>query len=579
MKKRLLCTLLILSLFLPQAISPTYFPSGIARAEEAADFQGTSPFNTSTYTHAAKFSGMNVYHGIDVSYHNGNIDWQKVAAAGVEFAFIRAGYRAYGSGVVTEDPKCKTYIESALANGIPVGLYFFTEAVNETEAKEEAEFCLEMAKNFDVTLPIALDYEYQYNAAHQLVSPKAGLSKAAATTNCRAFCNTISAGGYTPMIYANRSDLDDLINGADLEKEYMIWMANYTTKTPYTGLYDIWQYSSTGTVDGITTKVDCNFWYSSTDLGTLNYNSGDLKDAEIGDIPAQIYTGSEIKPTVSVKLNKRALILNRDYTIAYTNNKKPGKATVTITGKGNVTGTRTKTFIIKPKALTGLTAKSGTKKIVLTWKGVTGGEGYEIWRTNVYNGEYKKVKTINNASTRKWTNSGLGSDREYFYKVRAFRIVDDVYYYGAFIKVSAGTTPGGKAFIAPYNLKLLKKPSATSGKRVTIPGSATAVYVGKTVLENKTKFYHVQYTKNGKVYDGYLTKIKGFTLRKMKTTTAKTALKASTSTSSKTLTRIPRKTPIAIMKTTKANKNTWYKTMYLKGTKLYTGYVSEDTLE
>lgn len=581
MKRRLLCSLLAFSLMLSLTMPLNSIPTESAKAaatEEKTPFTGTSPFTKSTYTHAAAFSGLNVYHGIDVSYHNGAINWNKAAAAGVEYAFIRVGYRGWGSGEIVEDPRFKTYISDALAAGIHVGLYFFTEAINETEAKKEAEYCLEMAKDYDIRLPIAFDYEYQYSD-NKLVSRKAGLSKAKATANCRAFCDTISAGGYTPMIYANTSDLKTLIDGAALEKDYLIWLANYTTKTAYTGLYDIWQYDSKGSVNGLSGNVDCNFWYSATDISTLNFNSGELKDATIAAIPAQVYTGKEIKPTVTVTLNKRALRLNRDYTVAYSDNKKPGKATVTITGKGNITGTRTKTFTIKPKALSKLTAKSGAQKITLTWNGATGGDGYEIYRANTYDGAYKKVKTITKAATKKWSDSSLSNNREYFYKVRAYRKVDEKYYYGAYTKISAGTSPGGKAFIAPYNLKLLKKPAQNAGKRVTIPGSATAVYVGRTILADKTKFYHVQYRKSGKTYDGYLTSIKGLKLRNMKTTTAKTTLKASTSTASKTLVKIPSKTPIAILKTKKSGKKTWYQTSYLKGKKYYTGFVCADTLE
>lgn len=582
MKKRLLCTLLILSL----ALSPfmplsSYLPEitkNAAAAGEQTTFTGTSPFTSSTYTHAAAYNGLNIYHGIDVSYHNGAIDWTKAAAAGVEYAFIRVGYRGWGSGEIVDDPRFKTYIVDALNAGIHVGLYFFTEAVNETEAKKEAEYCLEMAKNYDITLPIAFDYEYQYSG-DKLVSRKAGLSKAKATANCRAFCDTIAAGGYTPMIYANTSDLKTLIDGSALEKNYLIWLANYTTKTSYTGLYEIWQYSSKGSVNGLSGNVDCNFWYSDTDITALNFNSGDLKDATIAAIPAQIFTGKEIKPAVSVTIGKRALKSGRDYTVSYSDNKKPGKATITIKGQGNVTGTRTKTFTIKPKEVSKLTAKSGTKKVTLTWSGSTGGDGYEIYRTNVYNGTYKKVKTITDASTKKWTNSNLGNNREYFYKVRAYRKVDGKYYYGAYTKVSVGTAPGGKAFVAPYNLKLLKKPSKKSKKLVTIPGSATAVYVGRTVLADNTKFYHVQYRKGAKTYDGYLTTIKGLKLRKMMKTTAKTPLKVTASESAKTLVTIPGKMPIAIIRTKKAGKKTWYQTTYLKGKKYYSGFVCADTLE
>lgn len=122
-----------------------------------------SPFTGKTYTHSDVFHGKNVYHGIDVSYHNGAIDWAKAAADGVEYAFIRVGYRGWGSGTVVEDPRFKTYIKDALDAGVHVGLYFFTEARTTKEAIEEANFCLKMAANYDIELPIAFDYEYQYS--------------------------------------------------------------------------------------------------------------------------------------------------------------------------------------------------------------------------------------------------------------------------------------------------------------------------------------------------------------------------------------------------------------------------------
>ena len=109
----------------------------------------SSPFTGKTYTHSLMYSKeKNVYHGIDVSYHNGAIDWAKAAADGVEYAFIRVGYRGWGSGTVVEDPRFKTYIKDALDAGVHVGLYFFTEARTTKEAIEEANFCLKMAANY-----------------------------------------------------------------------------------------------------------------------------------------------------------------------------------------------------------------------------------------------------------------------------------------------------------------------------------------------------------------------------------------------------------------------------------------------
>lgn len=569
MRKKLLCALLAVSMVVS---SGTMLPNTQAVTASAAS-TSVSPFTGKTYTHSDVFQGKNVYHGIDVSYHNGAIDWAKAAADGVEYAFIRVGYRGWGSGTVVEDPRFKTYIKDALDAGVHVGLYFFTEARTTKEAIEEANFCLKMAANYDIELPIAFDYEYQYSDG-SLVSPKAGISKAQATANCEAFCDTISAGGYTPMIYANSSDLKTLIDGASLQQKYMIWLANYTTKTSYTGEYDIWQYSSTGKINGFTTNVDCNFWYSDTDIAKINFNSGELKDAAIAKIPTQIYTGKEIKPALTVTLNRRGLKAGRDYTVTYSNNKKPGKATVTITGKGNFTGTRTTSFTIKPKAVSGITAKSGSKKITLTWKGATGGDGYEIYRSSEYNGTYKKVKTLTKATTKKWVNKKLAKDREYFYKIRAYRKVNGKEYFGAYLKVSAGTTPGGKGFQTKTAMKLLKKPSAKSAKRATIPAGATVHYIGKTVLKNKAKFYHVQFHKGSKTFDGYLTSIKGLKLRKTLITAKRSPLKQSASASAKTLATLPKNMPVIVLKTKKSGKHTWYMTVYLKGKKLHTGYVN-----
>lgn len=570
MKKKILCTLLSLTLALPVGTGMVLTEAPSVQAAASSK----SPFTGSTYTHADAFDGMNIYHGIDVSYHNGTINWTKAKADGVEYAFLRAGYRGYGNGSLQEDPKFKTYAAEAAAAGIQLGVYYFTEATNEKEAIEEAESCLEIIKDYDITLPVALDYEYQYNAAGNLVSPKAGLSKAAATANSRAFCETISAAGYTPMIYANSSDLKTLINGTELSKDYMIWLANYTTKTSYSGAYDIWQYSSKGSVSGISGNTDCNFWYSKDNVLNTNFNSGDLKDATIAAIPAQTYTGKALKPAPTLSISKRTLKAGKDYTVTYSNNVKPGKATITITGKGNYTGTRTKTFTIKPKAVTSLAAKSADKKITLSWSGSTGGTGYEIWRTNTYNGTYKKVKTISKAATKKWANAKLGKDREYYYKIRSLAKVNGKTYYSAYQKISAGTTPGGKAAVTSISRKLLKKPSAKAAKLVTAPAGSTIIYVGRTVLADKKKFYHVQYKKGSKTYDGYLSSVSGLKLRKMRTTTTKVTLRSNAGTSSPKLTTVSKGQPIVILGSKKSGKTTWYKTSYLKGKKLYTGYLS-----
>ena len=225
-------------------------------------------FDNKTYTHADVFDGMNIYNGIDVSYYNKTIDWEEVKESGVDFAIIRAGYRGYGAaGTLCTDVKFVENIEGALDAGIQVGVYYFTEAINKQEAIEEAEYCLDKIKDYDVTLPIVIDYEFPTDSSGPIGRMyKANLSKSAATNNCIAFCETIKDAGYEPMIYANKSDLATLINGTKLSQSYKIWLANYTTKTTYSNPYEYWQYTSSGSVDGITGKVDCNFWYTDTTI-------------------------------------------------------------------------------------------------------------------------------------------------------------------------------------------------------------------------------------------------------------------------------------------------------------------------
>lgn len=585
MRKQILSTLLSISLALSLGTGLSFTNPAPAEAFDTLtdSLSTSSPFTSSTYNHADTFNGMNVYHGIDVSYHNGTIDWDSVAAAGVEYAFLRVGYRGYGNGSLQQDSKFTTYAAGAAAAGVPIGVYYFTEATNEEEAIEEANDCIRIIQenNINVSLPIALDYEYQYNTAGQLVSPKAGLSKTAATANCQAFCDTIAAAGYTPIIYANKSDLVTLIDGASLAESYGIWLANYTTTTTYSGTYQIWQYTSSGSVDGISGKVDCNFWYTKGDLGitTPPKKIYDLKTATIDAIPTQYYTGKQIKPALNIKVGSKTLTAGTNYTASYTNNINPGKATVTITGKGSYTGTLTKTFKIKPAAVTALTAETTASKITLEWTGSEAYSGYEIYRSTTYDGSFKKIKTINTGDTMEWTNKSLSKEREYIYKIRAFAKVEGSVYYGPYTKITTSALSGTKAALNKKSRIILKKPSAKSKKLVTVPYGATIRYLGKTVLKNKKKFFHVQYKKGGKLYDGYLSSKKGLTFRKAMVTTAKVKLRYGAGTNTKVLATVPKNQAVITLSSKKKSGTTWYKTYYLKGKHLLNGYISEDYLE
>ncbi len=194
--------------------------------------------------------------GIDVSKWNGSIDWNAVKASGVNFVIIRCGYRGSSTGVLVEDPTFRTNIQGAQAAGLKVGLYFFTQAVNEVEAVEEASMCLSLAQGYSISYPIFIDVEFTVNKNGRAD----GLDRATRSAVARAFCETINNGGYAGGVYSSKSwygySLDMSVIGG-----YKIWLAHYTSQTDYSGHYDIWQYSSKGSISGIKGNVDMNYSY------------------------------------------------------------------------------------------------------------------------------------------------------------------------------------------------------------------------------------------------------------------------------------------------------------------------------
>lgn len=193
--------------------------------------------------------------GIDVSKYQGDIDWDKVAAAGVQFVIIRAGYRGSVTGALVEDSYFTTNIRGALAAGLEVGVYFFTQAINETEAVEEASAVISMVREYDIKLPIYIDTEGAGGNGRA-----DGLDVVTRTAVCEAFCRTVKNAGYNSGVYASRSWLYNNLNTVELEP-YEIWDAEWVSVPQYTGYYTMWQYSSKGSVDGIVGNVDLDIYY------------------------------------------------------------------------------------------------------------------------------------------------------------------------------------------------------------------------------------------------------------------------------------------------------------------------------
>lgn len=191
--------------------------------------------------------------GVDVSKYQGNIDWNKVKASGIEFAIIRVGYRGYGSGVLVEDSTFRQNIKGATAAGLKVGLYFYSQAINETEAVEEASMVISLCQGYNISYPIYFDTEKVAGDTGRADN----ISRAQRTANAVAFCETIRNSGYKAGVYSYASWFYNQLNMASLSP-YSIWIAQYRDQLSFDYNYDIWQYSSTGTVPGIPKPTDMN---------------------------------------------------------------------------------------------------------------------------------------------------------------------------------------------------------------------------------------------------------------------------------------------------------------------------------
>ena len=195
--------------------------------------------------------------GIDVSVHQGIIDWEAVAADGIRFAMVRVGYRGILDGQISEDVNARTNIEGALAAGLDVGVYFFSQALTPEEAAEEAAFTIDFISGYDITMPVVFDWETTENPDARTTMPQ---GREMLTELSLAFCQKVQNAGYRPMIYFNRYQGDDLLDLWQL-REYGFWLAQYDAPMTFPWQISMWQYTDKGTVAGITEKVDLNLYF------------------------------------------------------------------------------------------------------------------------------------------------------------------------------------------------------------------------------------------------------------------------------------------------------------------------------
>lgn len=242
--------------------------------------------------------------GIDVARYQGTIDWSQVAASGVQFAMIRVGYRTQKTGEIIADSNAKYNMQEAQANGIKMGVYFFSTAVTEEEAVQEADWVADYIAQYQITYPVAFNCEGFENEDSRQYS----LSQAERTDIAIAFLNEIYNRGYTPMFYGAKNEMtgDAKWDTTRLEKTYKIWVSQYpatpfpqTAKSDYAGVHAMWQYTNQGTVAGISKPVDVDIAYFGYE-GTADAQSDVAPEKASADAEA-LMKFSDVSETVTAK--------------------------------------------------------------------------------------------------------------------------------------------------------------------------------------------------------------------------------------------------------------------------------------
>ncbi len=388
-------------------------------------FTGKSMFTSKTYTHQDRFENLPIYQGIDVSKHNGDIDWKKVKNAGVDFAIIRVGFRGYGgSGSLNKDIKFDENMKGALDAGLRVGVYFYSQAITPKEAEAEAEYTLKYASRYNFTLPIFYDYEFADVSTGRLDKAwkNKTLNKKKMTANAIAFCDTVKKAGYDAMVYANKSFLTNCVSHTDItDAGYGIWLAHYATKTDFKGDFSIWQYSSSGKVAGCDNGnngyVDSNFMYGK--IWEKNF--------AVSDMPSVLYTGSAREPAVTVTYNGADLEKDVDYKVAYYDNIEVGTAKVKVTGIGDYKsmGDYYVNFRINPPNMKSVKVKSTTASgATITW---ADNSQVDYVKVQVYkNSKWNTVARVDGTS---YTIKNLNPCTRYKIRLQGVKSVDSEYYF------------------------------------------------------------------------------------------------------------------------------------------------------
>ena len=242
--------------------------------------------------------------GIDVYKFQGTIDWTAVADSGIDFAIVRVGYRTQSSGEIKEDTNARYNMQEATANGLKIGAYFFSTAISEAEAIEEAKWVANYISQYQITYPVAYNCENFENSSNRQYD----MTKTQRTDCAIAFLNEIYNQGYTPMFYASKNEMQDDFKWetSRIERSFKIWVSQYptvpypeTVSSSYNGIHDMWQYTNNGTISGIDKPVDVNVAYFGYEKEADAQNQEAPEVAE-ADVEALMYF-KEVDEKVTAK--------------------------------------------------------------------------------------------------------------------------------------------------------------------------------------------------------------------------------------------------------------------------------------
>lgn len=508
----------------------------LQRQSDSVSQNGIATLSSTSYTHASQFKGYTAMKGIDVSEWNGTINWKKVKASGITFAFIRAGGRYYGSGGYYTDSTFEENMKNAIAAGLDVGVYFYSQAISTAEARQEAAYTMNLVSSYNINLPIVMDYEYAWENGLTGRLYNAHLSKSAATTIINTFCSAVEAKGYVGMLYASKTVITDDMNVNSINSKYPIWNAQYNSSDTLSARHSYWQYSDEGNVPGISHATDMNFKYvkapsapaslaqqTSTDASiTLTWN----KVPEVYGYQIVRYDESQDK-YVSVGTVKGAGIHTftdkglqdgKKYTYKVRGYYKLNSGTIYGTYSSECTGITIADNIENFKA-----SVLSSTSVKLSWTPIAAATGYRIYRYNNATKEYDTIATTTSATNAVYTDNGLYGGTTYLYKVRAYTTTESGTIWHVLsdaleVTTDPGQVSGLKIDAAFQNYITLKwnKQNNVDGYIVFVWDSSTATWtrLGKITSAQTVSYTHkglsasaqysytvcAYYTKNGKLH-------------------------------------------------------------------------------